>query len=594
MISELRQIRLLVSWCRFYPVLTTALLLIILLGALSELLCISVLVPLMDFIIQAGSQDTERSATIIKSMFERFGVPYNLPIFLTFSLGLVTVSVFLGYLREILTAHIWFGGRKKLRDKTFNNIVDSSLSYVWSQRGGHLLNILTAEIDVAAKGIHALVLITASCILFTGYMVLLFAISWHMVIFVIIIVVLKYAISVPFIRRSRRLSDRMLTRANNQSTSLLNMLQGIFLIKSFSTEKIHQEQFADATEEMSEVQVENAVNASRLSLFDNLLTPVIICVLTYLGLAVFKLPTSMLIVFLVGLKRTAPLISQIHTQRNDLSIMAAATTKIMELLDRTAIPHLQSGTRQITEMTDCVRFDSVDFQYVDDGDLVLDNMDLVLHKGERIALVGESGSGKSTILNLLLRLADPVQGKVTVDGVDLRELDLASWHGIMGVVTQEPVLFNDTVTNNIRYGITRETSDEEIMAAARRASADEFIRAMPDGYDSLLGDRGVKLSGGQRQRITLARAFLRDPQILLLDEATSALDSVTERLIQEAIDELCKGRTVITVAHRLSTIRHSDRIYVLDGGKIVDVGDHDTLLESSTNYSELYAHQFAS
>jgi ABC-type multidrug transport system fused ATPase/permease subunit len=132
------------------------------------------------------------------------------------------------------------------------------------------------------------------------------------------------------------------------------------------------------------------------------------------------------------------------------------------------------------------------------------------------------------------------------------------------------------------------------MAAARRASADEFIRAMPDGYDSLLGDRGVKLSGGQRQRITLARAFLRDPQILLLDEATSALDSVTERLIQEAIDELCKGRTVITVAHRLSTIRHSDRIYVLDGGKIVDVGDHDTLLESSTNYSELYAHQFAS
>jgi ABC-type multidrug transport system fused ATPase/permease subunit len=345
---------------------------------------------------------------------------------------------------------------------------------------------------------------------------------------------------------------------------------------------------------MSEVQVENAVNVSRLSLFDNLLTPIIICVLTYLGLAVFKLPTSMLIVFLVGLKRTAPLISQIHTQRNDLSIMAAATTKIMELLDRTATPHLQSGTRQVTEMTDCVRFDSVDFQYVDDGDLVLDNMDLVLHKGERIALVGESGSGKSTILNLLLRLADPVQGKVTVDGVDLRELDLASWHGIMGVVTQEPVLFNDTVTNNIRYGITRETSDEEIMAAARRASADEFIRAMPDGYDSLLGDRGVKLSGGQRQRITLARAFLRDPQILLLDEATSALDSVTERLIQEAIDELCKGRTVITVAHRLSTIRHSDRIYVLDGGKIVDVGDHDTLLESSTNYSELYAHQFAS
>jgi ABC-type multidrug transport system fused ATPase/permease subunit len=583
-----------VSWCRFYPARTTALLLIILLGALSELLCISVLVPLMDFIVQAGGQDTKGSATIIKSMFERFGVPYNLPIFLTFSLGLVTVSVFLGYLREILTAHIWFRSRKRLRDKAFNNIVDSSLSYIWSQQGGHLLNILTAEIDVAARGINALVLIVASCILFAGYTVLLLAISWHMVIFVIIIVVLKYAASVPFIRRSRRLSGRMLTRANDQSTSLLNMLQGIFLIKSFSTEKVHQDKFADATKEFSEVQIENAINTARLSLFDNLLTPVIICVLTYLGLAVFKLPTSMLIVFLVGLKRTAPLISQIHAQRNGLSIMAAATTKIMELLDRTATPHLRSGTRQVTEMTDCVRFDSVDFQYVDDGELVLDNMDLVLHKGERIALVGESGSGKSTILNLLLRLADPVQGKVTVDGVDLRELDLASWHGIMGVVTQEPVLFNDTVTNNIRYGITRETSDEEIMAAARRASADEFIRAMPDGYDSLLGDRGVKLSGGQRQRITLARAFLRDPQILLLDEATSALDSVTERLIQEAIDELCKGRTVITVAHRLSTIRHSDRIYVLDGGKIVDVGDHDTLLESSTNYSELYAHQFAS
>jgi ATP-binding cassette subfamily B protein len=221
----------------------------------------------------------------------------------------------------------------------------------------------------------------------------------------------------------------------------------------------------------------------------------------------------------------------------------------------------------------------------------LTGLDLDIAPGERVALVGPSGAGKSTLFHLLLRFYDPAQGWLRFDGVDLRQLDPAELRGQIAVVPQEPVIFGTSAAENIRYG-TEHASDEQVQAAARAAHADAFLRRLPDGYDTYLGERGVRLSGGERQRIAIARAILRDPALLLLDEATSALDAESERLVQDALEHLMADRTSIVIAHRLATVREADRILVLDQGRIVASGRHEQLLAQGGLYARLAALQF--
>ncbi|HEX6640377.1 MAG TPA: ATP-binding cassette domain-containing protein [Thermoanaerobaculia bacterium] len=223
---------------------------------------------------------------------------------------------------------------------------------------------------------------------------------------------------------------------------------------------------------------------------------------------------------------------------------------------------------------------------------MLKDIDFEVRGGEVIALVGPSGAGKTTLVDLMARFYDPTEGRITIDGVDLRDFSTRSLRSKFGIVTQETVLFHDTVRANIAYGLPGATA-EQIERAADAAHASEFIRHLPEGYDTVLGERGTRLSGGQRQRIAIARAILRDPPILIFDEATSALDTASERLVQEAINRLLQGRTVFVIAHRLSTIRHADRILVLKNGRVVESGRHEELLDRQGTYRQLYEMQFA-
>jgi subfamily B ATP-binding cassette protein MsbA len=260
----------------------------------------------------------------------------------------------------------------------------------------------------------------------------------------------------------------------------------------------------------------------------------------------------------------------------------------MALLDLPREPDRQRG-RQAT-FTRELRFEQVSFGYDADRP-VLRDVDLTVGPGEIVALVGPSGSGKSTLVDLIPRFYEVSSGRMTLDGVDLRELSLESLRGLLGIVTQEVILFNDSVRANIAYGMP-DVPSERIEAAARAANAHEFIRKLPGGYDSLIGERGVMLSGGERQRLSIARAILRDPQILILDEATSSLDSESELLIQEALDRLMRGRTAFVVAHRLSTIQRADTILVIAEGAIVERGTHTELLSRQGAYARLHELQF--
>jgi subfamily B ATP-binding cassette protein MsbA len=268
----------------------------------------------------------------------------------------------------------------------------------------------------------------------------------------------------------------------------------------------------------------------------------------------------------------------------------AAAVRIFRILDTEATVTSRPGARKTTEIQDGIEFEGVSFRYGNGPD-VLRDVSFRVEAGEVVALVGPSGSGKSTLADLVARFYDPTQGRILIDGVDLRDLDLESFRERMGVVTQEPILFHDSVWHNIAYGV--ENADEEtVQRAARAAHADRFVAEMSEGYQTLIGERGVRLSGGERQRIAIARAIFKDPRLLLLDEATSSLDSQSELLVQEALEALFSGRTVLVIAHRLSTIQRADRILVLDQGRIVQMGTHAELVSTPGLYQKLHRLQF--
>jgi subfamily B ATP-binding cassette protein MsbA len=268
----------------------------------------------------------------------------------------------------------------------------------------------------------------------------------------------------------------------------------------------------------------------------------------------------------------------------------AASQRIFAILDTEPDVNDRLDARALPAFHDRVRYEGVTFGY-DGGEPVLRDVSFEIRRGEVVALVGSSGAGKSTAMDLLPRFYDPTGGRVTIDGVDLREASVTSVRAQLGIVTQETILFHDTVRNNIAHG-SRDASDRAVREAAELAHAHAFITGLPQGYDTVIGDRGVKLSGGERQRLAIARALLKNPPILLLDEATSALDTESERLVQEALERLMRERTVLVIAHRLSTVQHADRIVVLERGRVAAHGTHAELLDQDGLYRRLYDLQF--
>ena len=429
-----------------------------------------------------------------------------------------------------------------------------------------------------------------------GLAVILLVHDWRLALFTLVFMPLAFA---PLIRLGRRLrasSDTSLRRWRDISEILQETISGFRIVKAFAMEPFEIHRFQRAASRLLHVNLHIArTNAVLPPLMEAVGGLAIVATLFYGSsqIQLGRLTTGEFVSFLAALFLMYTPIKRLSRVNANLQGALAASSRVFEVLDTHQEVVDSSGARELPPMASEITFENVGFRYPDGSQHVLKGVNLVARRGEVVAVVGPSGAGKTTLLNLLPRFYDVSEGVVRIDGVDIRDATLRSLRDQIGLVTQEIVLFNDTVGANIGYGM--ENVDRTRMeTAARAAFAHDFILDLPRRYDTVIGERGSRLSGGQRQRIAIARALLKDPPILILDEATSALDAESERLVQAALANLIKGRTTLVVAHRLSTVRAADRIVVLENGEVREVGSHDELLRSQVGiYSRLYGAQFA-
>lgn len=515
-------------------------------------------------------------------------------------LCLVILTLFLirnlaDYGASYLSVSVEQAATRDLRRQLFGHLQRLPLSYLNARRSGELMSRVTSDVEALrgalAAGISNLL---KDGLTFIGTLVMVFAASWRLALFSFVVLPPAAWVLVMIGRKMRKRSGR----AQEEMASLTGVLQenlsGGRIVRAFGAEKHEEARFERWNSGYFRAFTRlRRVSAAAKPMSEYAIIVVAVAIGWMGAREVFQtqtLPPERLFTFVAALLSLMSPVKSLSEMGGTLASGIGAADRVWAVLDTPPAIADAPDARPLAPLADAIRFERVSFSYAADR-AVLHDIDFAVRRGEVVALVGSSGAGKSTTLDLLARFHDPTQGRVSIDGVDLRAVTLASLRQQLGVVSQETILFHDTVRANIAYGLDG-VSDERVEAAARAAHAHEFIARLPQGYATIIGDRGVLLSGGERQRLAIARALLRNPPILLLDEATSALDTESERLVQEALETLMHDRTVLVIAHRLSTVQHADRILVFEHGRIVESGRHDELHAAGGVYRRLHDLQF--
>ena len=560
----------------------------------------TLIVPIL---LQISGQEIELTGSprIIQFLLSPFeGVPerYRLIVMLLAVILTILLKNLTAYLRSLLTVVFNRSLTNTIKSEMFQTLMDSDLDFFTKAKVGDLTKRLGSDTAQCIQTINGYVSLITQLIILSLFVSLLISISWRLTLISSLLIALIGVINQLFIRRSKRFGFFLNQEQKNYSIKVIETLNGIRLIKSVSSENREYTKLKELMLSLENIALKAKMNSALISPVNEVTSMITVISILLLGRYLFADQitnvSAILLTYLLVLFRMLPMVSQINSSRNAIAKGSASFNMAVDLWRRDNKPIMKPGSIPFQKVKSQIHFYEISFSYPGNDNLVLKNVDISLPRGKTLALVGGSGAGKSTFADLLPRFYDPTSGCITIDGIDLREFDITSLRKKTGIVSQTTHLFNDTVKNNIIYA-SPDATEDEIIEAVRQANAYDFIMDLPKQWDTQIGDRGVMLSGGQRQRLAIARALLQDPEILILDEATSALDTVSERLVQKAIDQLSRDRTVLVIAHRLSTIQNADQIAVLDQGKLVEIGTHSELLEKESGYyRHLYYVQFGS
>ena len=568
-----------------------------LLAAVLDVFTITLLIPFLNALFNQPQSGliTDIQQRIIGSFLDpadRMGSLRNVLIVI---MGAVILKNLLIWVSSQLGASLQEYVTRDLRNRVYSHLQRLPLPFFTRTKTGQLLaRVLNDTQQTKAVITESVTRSIQSAAMVVTSIVALFAISWKLAAITLLVAPALIGLLQPVLRSLRRGHRKLSNQFGDMTSVVQEAVSGIRLVKSFGGEDYEFTRFREASDRYAK----GMMRVTRLSqlaipITETVGTGVAVIVLWFGAREVLvsgSIDATTLIAFLALTLRILQPLKQLSQVPTVAAQSLAAAERVFEVLDAESEYERDKGTMLVTGLHRQIEFDRVTFAY--EQAPVLENVSFTARRGDVTAIVGASGAGKTTLVDLVPRFYEPTRGSILLDNVDIREISLRSLRSLTGIVSQDTVVFNDTVRNNLAYGAAGKFTDEQIVAAAKAANAHDFISQLPNGYDTILGERGTRLSGGQRQRIAIARALLIDPPILILDEATSALDTESERLVQEAIDRLLKGRTVFVIAHRLSTVAHATQILVLDHGRLVEQGTHDDLLARRGTYHRLHALQF--
>ncbi len=542
------------------------------------------------------SAATSGSAFLVKPVLDDVFFKKDLVMLKLIPLAIIGIFILKGifdYGQAFLMSYVGQRIIADLREKIYNHIQSLSLSFFTRNPTGVLMSRILNDVNMVQGAVtDAVTGLLKDCFTLIGLVAVIFYRDWFLASVALVVFPVAVYPIVKFGKKLRSYSTRSQSSMANITTILLESITGTRIVKAFNMEDHERQRFAKENRRLFGILIKSVrVRAISHPLMEFLGGLGIAFIVFYGGRSVIRgeATPGTFFSFLAALLMLYEPVKRLSGINNTVQQGLAAAVRIFEVLDTVPEIRDQPGAKVLTSVSQAIEYQDVSFKYEEDW--VLKNINLRIRVGEMVAFVGASGGGKTTLVNLLPRFYDVTSGKVLIDGMDIRELTTESLRSKIGIVTQTTILFNDTVRSNIAYGKIDQPF-EEVVKAAEAAYAHGFIQNLPKGYDTIIGEQGVKLSGGERQRVSIARALLKNAPILILDEATSSLDSESEIEVQKALEYLMQGRTTLVIAHRLSTIRKADRIMVITNGTIVEEGTHEELLAKEGEYKKLYLLQF--
>ncbi len=567
----------------------------------------SILVPLLEVLFD--QVDIEETKKLSQNNNFSFSVDYIRSLFYTYFNSLITdggrkealqfvclvilCSVFLAnlfrYFSAVILARVRVRVVTNLRNSLFNKIINFKINFFTEKKKGDVISRVTSDIQqIENSVINSITVLFKEPALVIGLFFILSSISIKLTLYTIILIPIAGG-AIAYIAKHLKIKAAFSQTALGNINNIINeTLDGMRIIKLFTAQGKMRDKF---DEEVKDYGRQNLSMYKRFELSNPLseflsIATVAIILLIGGGMVLDNssdISASEFIAFIIIFSQVIPPAKTMTTAFNTVQRGLASAERVFEYIDKETIRESVSGKREILDIKSSIEFKEVTFSYDDEN--VLEDISFEINKGEKIALVGPSGGGKSTIIDLLSKFYRVKKGKILIDGTDINDYDTNKLRNMIGIVTQESILFHDSIRNNISFG-DRNVNEKKIIESAKVANALKFIEGLEEKFDTVIGERGLKLSGGQRQRICIARAIYKDPPILIFDEATSSLDSESESSVQKAIEEVMKNRTSIIIAHRLSTIKNVDKIIVIEGGKIIEVGRHEDLIKSNNVYSK--------